>query len=401
MVRPAERLLPRPRDVLGAFGIYVHVPFCTRRCWYCDFNAYAGLDHLAPQYMSALAEDARRALSAPEPFGERPVVTSVFFGGGTPSLVEPGLLTAVLDAVRESWPVDPGAEVTVECNPESIDRDRLLAYRAAGVTRLSFGVQSLDDRLLASLGRVHDAATAVGALVLARSVFERVSGDLIFGVPGEDDRTWRSSVEGLLSLGLEHMSCYGLTYEEGTPLHSWKRLGKVVPVDDDDSARRWEMTDDLLSARGLRRYEVSNWAVPGHECRHNQLYWACGEYLGIGAGAHSHLARPDGCTRSWTVKSPERYVREVFRGASPVAGAEHVDAAGRASEAMFLGLRRAGGVRSEEFQALTGLRLEDLFRAELERWSRAGLLRWEETGARLTRRGTLLANEVLASMLAG
>jgi len=390
----AAPALPRPREVLGEFGIYVHVPFCSHRCGYCDFNAYAGLDEAIPSYMEALALDARTAASSPVPIDERPVVTSIFVGGGTPSLVPAASLAAVLHAIRETWPVAPDCEITCEANPESATPELLRAWREAGVNRVSFGVQSLDDRLLGALGRVHDAATAVSALLSAMEVFDRVSADLILGIPGEDDETWEAGVRALVGLGLRHLSCYGLTYEEGTPLHSWKRLGKVVPVPDDDVARRWETADEVLSRAGLGRYEISNWAVPGEHSRHNDLYWRCGEYLGIGAGAHSHL---DG-VRSWTVKGPDRYARGVREGTS-VAGSETIDAAGRATEVMFCGLRRSDGVSADAFRSLTGVDLEASFRPELDRCAAAGLLEWDGSRARLTRRGTLLANEVLTAFL--
>lgn len=390
--------LPRPRDVLGTFGLYVHVPFCEHRCWYCDFNAYAGLDHLADAYMAALVDDIRQALSAPvdADLAERPVVTSIFIGGGTPSLVDARWIAALLDAVDDSWTVDRGAEITIECNPESVTETKLHAYRDAGVNRISIGVQSLDDELLERLGRVHDAGRAVDALRFARRVgFSGVNADLIFGIPGEDDDRWRSSLDGVLACDPTHVSCYALTYEEGTPLHAWRRLGKVVPVPDDDAARRWAVADESLTSAGLVRYEISNWARPSSEARHNVLYWSCGEYLGIGAGAHSHLASPAGAVRSWTVKGPERYIRDVSEGRRPIAGDEVVDGRARAAEVLFCGLRRAEGVGGAAFRALTGRELGDVFGPELVAAADDGLLFWDGMVARLTPRGTLLADEVL------
>lgn len=392
--------VPRPREVSGEFGIYVHVPFCTHRCWYCDFNTYSGLDHLQEAYMRALVTDAREACSLPVPLEHRPRVTSVFVGGGTPSRVRTEALVEVLDAIREAWDVAPGAEVTVECNPEDAVPEKLEAYREAGVTRLSFGVQSLDDALLARLGRVHDAACAVRALRTAREVgFESVNGDLIFGIPGEDDERWLASLDGLLSCGVSHVSAYGLTYEEGTPLHSWRRLGKITPVPEDDVARRWETADRVLGEAGFDRYEISNWARPGEASRHNRLYWACGEYLGIGAGAHSHVTGPEGSVRSWTVKAPERYVRAVESGGRPEAGRETIDADGRAAEVLFLGLRRRDGVTAEAFRALTGRDLGAVFGEELDALAGRGLLEWGRWGVRLTDGGTLLANEVVTAFV--
>jgi oxygen-independent coproporphyrinogen-3 oxidase len=360
--------LPRPRDVSHEFGIYVHVPFCSHRCWYCDFNAYAGLDDLAPAYMDALAADVRGALSAPRDadLDQRPVVTSIFIGGGTPSLVGAGAIARVLDAIRDTWPVAPGAEITIECNPDSVEAGKLDTYLDAGIDRISIGVQSLDATSLARLGRTHAPQAAVDALTLARSRgFAEVSGDLIFGIPGEDDGGWRESLDGVLATGVTHLSCYALIYEDGTPLDSWRKLGKVVPVPDDDVAGRWEIADAILERAGLHRYEISNWARPGSGSRHNGLYWSCGEYLGVGAGAHSHLSTHDGATRSWTLKSPERYIRAMSGGGEPVAGREVIDDRLRATEVMILGLRRSGGVSGAEFSALVGRSLEDVFAAEV------------------------------------
>ena len=390
--------LPRPRDVLREFGLYVHVPFCSHRCWYCDFNAYAGLDELADAYMAALVRDAELALSAPAgaDLRSRPPVTSVFVGGGTPSLVDARWIHALLDAIRSAWPLLPDAEITIECNPESTTVAKLESYLAAGVNRISFGVQSLDDELLRRLGRLHDSRHALDALELARRAgFTDRNADLIFGVPGEDDDRWGRSLDGVLRLEPTHVSCYALTYEEGTPLHAWRRLGKVVPVADDDAARRWEAAERVLGAAGLERYEISNWSKPGKASRHNSLYWACGEYLGIGAGAHSHLSVPGGSIRSWVAKAPQRYIDEVTAGRRPVAGMESVEARGRAAEAMFLGLRRTAGVEGAVFRALTGQDLGERFGGELSVAASEGLISWDGDTARLTTRGTLLADDVL------
>lgn len=396
------KTLPRPRDVTRTFGLYMHIPFCVHRCWYCDFNAYAGLDHLAERYMDALATDIRSGLSAPEDadLGPRPTVTSVFIGGGTPTLVDAAGIADVLDAVRSTWQLDPGAEITIEANPESVSPGKLEAYLAAGVNRISIGVQSLDDALLATLGRTHDSRRALEALSLARRTgFERISADLIFGVPGESDETWERSLEGVLAAEPDHVSCYALTYEEGTPLHAWRRLGKVVPVDEDLVAARWETADRMLSAAGLERYEVSNWARPGQASDHNGLYWECGEYLGVGAGAHSHLACGDLARRSWTVRAPERYIERVCREASTVAGSEELTATDRAAEVMFCGLRRSQGVGADRFEALVGRGLEATYGARLRLAAAEGLLAWDGRRARLTDRGTLLGDAVVMRFL--
>jgi oxygen-independent coproporphyrinogen III oxidase len=378
--------LPRPRDVTAEFGIYVHVPFCSHRCWYCDFNAYAGLDHFADVYMDALVRDVELALSAPDDADlvERPPVTSVFIGGGTPSLVSAAQIARVVAAVRSSWSLARDAEITIECNPESLDADKLDTYLEAGINRVSIGVQSLDPVLLERLGRTHTADRATGALRLAAERgFTNVSADLIFGIPGESDATWRASLEGVLATGVRHVSAYALIYEEGTPLDEWRKLGKVIPVPDDDVADRWEIAEELLGSAGLVRYEISNWSRPGRESRHNSLYWACGEYLGVGAGAHSHLATSGGASRSWTVKGPERYVRAVTSGERPLLGSEAIDERTRGAETMILGLRTSAGVSLDDFAALVGRPMDELYGAELERGVQRGLLEVAEGRVRL------------------
>jgi len=383
--------LPKPRDVLDEFGIYVHVPFCSHRCWYCDFNAYAGLDDQIEPYMNALAHDAAFAFSAPvdADLADRPTVTSIFIGGGTPSLVPASSIVRVVDAIRDGWAVASDTEITIECNPESITLDKLDSYLGGGINRISFGVQSLDNALLSKLGRIHDAQTALSAMRLASEAgFENISADLIFGVPDETGDAWRASLDGVLATGVGHLSCYALIYEEGTPLESWKRLGKVIPVADDDVAHRWDVTNDVLSGAGFERYEISNWTKPGRESRHNSLYWKCGEYLGIGAGAHSHLATSGGSVRSWTVKSPERYAT----GVKPAAF-EHIDLRMRAAEVMLLGLRTTNGVPLGRFNDLVGLAIEDVFAAELDEGVARGLLDVSDEAVRLTQ--PFLANEAV------
>jgi putative oxygen-independent coproporphyrinogen III oxidase len=392
--------LPRPRDVLDEFGLYVHVPFCSHRCWYCDFNAYASLEHLADAYMDALADDVRRALSAPEfaDLDERPTVTSIFIGGGTPTLVDARGIAKVLRAAHDTWTVAPGAEITIECNPESLTAEKLDAYLHAGINRVSIGVQSLDNDLLQRLGRTHDASTALAALRRARDAgFTNVSGDLIYGIPGETDEQWLASVEGVLECEPTHMSCYALTYEEGTPLESWRRLGKVIPVEDDDVARRWDIADELLGNAGLHRYEISNWSKPGLESRHNSLYWRCGEYLGLGAGAHSHLATHGGAVRSWTLRSPERYSNAIAGGSRTLAGHESIDQRTRASEVMLLGLRRPEGVTSAHFEALVGVDLRRYFGPELEHAAARGLIAWDGHTARVV--DPLLSNAAVVAFV--
>jgi putative oxygen-independent coproporphyrinogen III oxidase len=341
------------------FGVYVHVPFCTRRCDYCAFATWDDRHHLVGAYVDALVAEITRA--------EVPAATSVFFGGGTPSLLTPAQLGAVLDAISRV----PGAEVTVECNPDTLDLAKLRGYRDVGVDRISLGVQSMVPHVLAVLGREHDPANVERAAHDLRAAgFATWNMDLIYGSVAESVDDWRATLERALALDPPHVSAYGLTVEAGTPLAA----DVARHPDDDDQAEKYELADDLLTAAGLVNYEVSNWARPGHECRHNRLYWSQGDYRGFGCAAHSHEAG----RRWWNVRTPERYIALVADGASTEAAGETLGDEEREIEGLQLQLRTSEGVPASALDA------DDL----------EGLVERHGDRLVLTRRGRLLANEV-------
>lgn len=352
------------RSIREVFGIYIHVPFCARRCDYCAFATWTDRHHLISRYLDACRLDVERAVDA----GLAPA-TSVFFGGGTPSLVPAGELMAVLAAIR----LEPGAEVTVECNPDTVTADLLDTYRAGGVSRLSFGVQSMVPSVLRALGRTHDRDNVLRSVELARAAgFDSFNLDLIYGGAGETLDEWRETLEAALALEPPHISAYALTIEPGTPL-----AGDVARhPDDDDQADKYLLATELLGAAGLEWYEISNWARPGFRCRHNLLYWRQGDYLGIGCAAHSHRQG----RRWWNVRTPDRYIAAIEGGRSPEAGSEALDDEHRRLEGLQLALRTQEGV---PVSALP----DD--RDDLE-----GLVALDGDRARLTVDGRLLANEV-------
>lgn len=345
--------------VTEPFGVYVHIPFCAKRCDYCAFATWTDRNHLQQQYLHALQVDIERSMDRQ--------ATTIFVGGGTPTMVDAAGLAHVISSIPRTATV----EVTVECNPDDVTVEMLNLYRAAGVNRVSIGVQSMVPSVLAALGRWHVPDNVVHAVdaVLA-SGMPTWNMDLIYGGAGESLADWESTVRAALALQPPHISAYALTVEAGTPLAAQPQRHP----DDDDLADKYELADDLFAAAGLSNYEVSNWSLPGHESQHNRLYWLQGNYLGFGAAAHSHQ---DG-RRWWNVRTPERYIGAVEAGQLTEASGETLDAATRRDEGLQLALRMREGVPAE---ALDTDGLDDLV---------------ETDGVRvtLTRRGRLLANAV-------
>jgi oxygen-independent coproporphyrinogen-3 oxidase len=354
-------------DANTPLGVYAHIPFCSSRCDYCAFATWTDRHHLVVDYLAALRRDITEAFTR-----ESRRVDTVFVGGGTPSLVPADLLVAALGEI----PVDDDAEVTVECNPDDVSDDLLDTYAAGGVTRISLGVQSMVPRILDLLGRTHDPDNVIGAVEAIRRVgFASFNLDLIYGTASETLDEWRATLERAFALDPPHVSAYGLTVEPGTPLAA----DPARYPDDDIQAAEYELADELLTASGLANYEVSNWARPGHECRHNLLYWRQQDYLGFGCAAHSHLAG----RRWWNVRTPERYIAAVQSGQPTEAAGETLDADTRRAEALQLSLRTTAGVPHD---SLDGDELTGLVERSGDRWV-------------LTRQGRLLANEVAVRLL--
>jgi putative oxygen-independent coproporphyrinogen III oxidase len=386
--RAVQAALGVPLVDPGLFGVYLHVPFCLARCHYCDFVTYTGMEGLRRPYAAALLEEAALAVAALGP--EPPVVTSVFVGGGTPTLLPPGDLARVLHRLRELLAFAPGAEVTVEANPETVDAAMAAGLAEAGVTRVSMGAQSFDDRVLAALGRVHDPGRVAKAVATLRAAgVPAVNLDLIYGGPGEDDRSWAATLEAAIALGPEHLSAYALTIEPATKFGRLVAAGRMAEPDEDDLADRYDTACQLLATAGYRHYEVSNWARPGHASRHNLTYWRRGRYLGLGAGAHEF----DGTTRRWNLPGVPAYLAAVRQRRRPTGGEERLDAEQARFEALALRLRTAGGLDPGEARAL-GV---DPGGEEADRLRAAGLLR-SGPGLQLTEQGMFLHGEAVARL---
>jgi putative oxygen-independent coproporphyrinogen III oxidase len=368
------------------FGIYIHVPFCATRCGYCDFNTYtpAELGGANPDgWLAALRTELALAagIAAPE-------VQTVFVGGGTPSLLGAAGLTGVLDAVREHFVLAPGAEVTTEANPESTSPQLFTTLRAAGYTRLSLGMQSVAPHVLATLDRVHSPGRAPAAAREALAAgFEHVNIDLIYGTPGESDDDLSRSVDAAIEGGVDHISAYALTIEEGTAMGRRVRRGEMSPTDDDVLARRYELADERIRAAGFDWYEVSNWSRPGGECMHNMGYWDGGEWWGAGPGAHGYV----GSTRWWNIKHPNAYAQALADGRLPVADFEQLDARAMHTEDVMLRLRLRRGLSADT--------LSDRERDRAQIAIGDGLLESEAGRLVLTDRGRLLADAVVRTVL--
>ncbi|WP_375000291.1 radical SAM family heme chaperone HemW [Aeromicrobium sp. CTD01-1L150] len=387
----------RPLDVPaadGRFGVYVHVPFCSVRCGYCDFNTYTA-DELgegatrASYADTAVAEVRRMAATV----GPRPVET-VFFGGGTPTQLPAEDLVRIVRAIDDELAVAPDAEVTSEANPDSVTPASLATMRAGGFNRISFGVQSAVPHVLATLDRTHDPERVPQAVQWAREAgFEQVSVDLIYGTPGESMDDWRTSLEAAVALEPDHVSAYALIVEDGTAFARKVRRGEVTMPDDDETADKYLLADDLLTAAGLGWYELSNWATgEAARCRHNLLYWRGDDWWGVGPGAHSHLRHGDASARRWwNVKHPAAYAQRLTAGQSPEHDGEDIDAATAHVERVMLEVRLRDGLALEQLDADA----RDVA-ADLER---RGLCVLAEGSVVLTRSGRLLADAVVRELL--
>ena len=373
--------------------MYVHVPFCASRCGYCDFNTYTATElgdsvHRDTFHESLIDEIrfARQRMSN----DPRPVST-VFIGGGTPTLLGADALTSILASIRDEFGLADDAEVTTEANPDAVDVAMLEQLRAGGFTRISLGMQSSSPRVLQVLDRTHTPGASVAAARMARAAgFEHVNLDLIYGTPGESDDDLRRSLDDVISAGVDHVSAYALIVEDGTPLARRVRRGELASPDDDVMADRYLIVDDVLSQAGMDWYEVSNWARPGGECRHNLGYWHGDDWWGVGPGAHGYLAGE----RWWNVKHPRTYAERLTSGQSPEDGREALTDAEKQTEAVMLGVRLAEGMSTGDLPVPTDAIETDLLSRGLvdeQAWAAGRLV--------LTRAGRLMADAVVRSVL--
>jgi len=376
------------------FGIYVHWPFCAAKCPYCDFNSHVRRQIPENEWLGAIVKELRFAALELIPAGS--TVTSIFFGGGTPSLMHAATVCAVLEGIAANWHISPDAEITLEANPSSVEAERFCGYRAAGVNRVSLGVQSLDDNALMFLGRLHNGAEAREAVRLASRTFDRVSIDLIYARPGQSTASWRDELKQAVSLGTEHMSLYQLTIEEHTPFSRRARTGKLTPLADDPAAELYEQTQEIMDHVGIPAYEISNHARPQSECRHNLLYWRYGNYLGVGPGAHGRLSSNGTPLAITTERNPDRWLEKVamrgngFSSLSPMTRAE------ASREHLLMNLRLHQGLDRRNYRDRWG---RDLNLDRLQMLSEAQLIEHDEERMWATARGRLVLDALIAALL--
>ena len=344
------------------FGVYIHWPFCAAKCPYCDFNSHVrhkpvDQDRYAAAFEREIADVARRSMGQ--------TVTSIFLGGGTPSLMAPSTVQRILDAVAANWTVAGDAEVTLEANPSSVEAERFRGYRSAGVNRVSLGVQALHDKDLRLLGRLHDVNQALTAIQTARETFPRLSFDLIYARPDQTVEQWESELTRAIELAADHLSLYQLTIEEGTPFYALHKAGRLKVPDGDLSADLYEATQAITAARGLPAYEVSNHAVPGAESRHNLTYWRYGLYAGIGPGAHGRLTGDDGRHAISNEKLPETWLKMVESWDNGAVEDELLSPMEEADELLLMGLRLAEGIDLGRWRRLTGRDIDPVSEADL------------------------------------
>ncbi len=389
-------------------SLYVHIPFCETKCPYCDFNTYAGIESLMPSYVEALAHETAQwgALLG------RPAVSTVFFGGGTPSYLPPASLVRLMEAIGGAFRVEADAEATLEANPGDLSPEQLTAIRDAGFNRLSIGVQSLDDGMLRLLGRRHSAEQAKRAVAAARQTgFNSLSLDLMFGLPHQPTAVWERTLVETMELAPDHVSIYCLTLEPDTPMEADVQAGRLPEPDPDLAADMYAMAQDTLAGANYRQYEISNWALPGHASRHNLTYWRNQPYLGIGPGAHSYLrAGERHGVRFSNINPPRAYIRrvnawrpratdgslnaKVLETMGAVETVEALDAATAMGETMMMGLRLNDGVSDADFLRRFDRSMAEEYPADVAECITLGLLAWEGDRLRLTDRGRPLGNEV-------
>ncbi|MCX7842680.1 MAG: radical SAM family heme chaperone HemW [Clostridia bacterium] len=373
-------------------GLYIHIPFCRSKCHYCDFNSFPGKEELIPGYFDALEKEIRLYSD----LLKDSLIKTVFIGGGTPSLAEPKYIYKLLGCCRDNFNLAEGAEISVEANPGTLTYEKLMAYKVSGANRLSIGLQAAQKSILERLGRTHKFEEFRQGYILAEKTgFRNINVDLIFGIPGQDIKDWTDTVEKVLSFNPAHLSCYSLKIEEGTVFGNMLEAGKLEPAEDELDRKMYRWAIEKLGECGYRHYEISNFARPGFECRHNLIYWKGEEYLGIGAGAHSYLNG----SRFNNLYAVEEYIASLNSGKIPSENVQTIERDEEMSEFMILGLRLIAGISKGEFRSRFGIDIYNVFGQTIKKLEESKMLKAEGDFIMLTDLGLDLANEVFVEFI--
>ncbi|MRR56402.1 MAG: radical SAM family heme chaperone HemW [Deltaproteobacteria bacterium] len=380
-----------------SLSLYIHYPFCLRKCRYCAFNSVSDAPCSPDEYLTGLLKELELSRELPE---KGSAAGTLYFGGGTPSLLEPAQVARIIEAAAKQYALAADAEITLECNPGTITRGKLAAFRAVGVNRLSLGVQSFDDELLDVLGRSHSAEEALGAFRAAREAgYDNIGLDLIYSLPGQSLAQWQRELSQACELKPEHLSVYGLTIEEGTPFALLEEKGELLLPDEEESARMYELSAELLAVNGYEQYEIANFARPGFRSRHNSGYWLRRPFLGCGAGAHSFLRQPEAGLRFSNTAKVADYLTLVGRGSLPTCESRNLSREEAMAECLFLGLRLTEGVSLERFREEFSLSFQEAYGVACADLFAGGLLEIRDGFVRLTGKARILSNQVFVRFL--
>ncbi len=375
-----------------SIGLYIHIPFCKSKCKYCDFNSFPGKEALIEPYLDAL----KKELSGSSDLLRDKTVTSVFVGGGTPSLIDAKNIYELMNTCRLYFNIDGKAEMTIESNPGTLSYEKLMAYRMSGINRLSIGLQACQDALLSKLGRIHTAEEFnLNYEAAVKAGFKNINADVMFGLPGQNINDWQETIKHAAKLGLRHISCYSLKFEEGTPFYEMLQSGELQPVDEELDRRMYWYAADELKRQGYVHYEISNFALPGFECRHNLVYWKAREYLGAGAGAHSYING----SRYNNIYGIEEYIKKISSNTSCKENIERIDRTEAMSEFMILGLRLIDGISVPEFKERFDEDIFSIYGKQLEKLLKKQLLEQEGDKLRLSPYGLDIANNVFVEFV--
>lgn len=378
--------------ISNQIGLYIHIPFCKSKCYYCDFNSYAGRESLVPDYFNALKKEMQLYAEKARDYS----VKTIFMGGGTPSLVDAAYIGELMQACRLSFNIEADAEISIETNPGTLSLEKLERYREAGVNRLSIGLQTWQDRLLKRLGRIHSRDEFADNFAFARQAgFSNINVDLIFGIPGQSLPDWNKTVEEILGLDPEHISCYSLKIEEGTVFGKELESGSLIPVEDEIDREMYRLAVESFSKRGILQYEISNFSKKGLECRHNLVYWKAQPYIGLGAGAHSYFEGK----RFNNEYALEGYIHEINKEILPRENIQDIGREEAMAEFIILGLRLTSGISGKEFEARFGVNFFSRYREQIQALKGRGLITTTGDTAVLTALGMDLANQVFMEFI--